>query len=449
MAFVTDKQTIKDLEVFPSKENINSIFDFYNRTSTNGGKEKLYRIINTPIIDPKFLENRKREILFFSELTVDFKLNNRQLDFIEFYLQNRRIPLKTNIIDATKDFLANKIETNSDYYIIAQGILNSTFLLRDIRNFLDELSDSKKPDSLNDNFQFLRNFIEQDRLIKTLQNLPNKYNDFKPIIINRLDNFFRVKCKVEFRKLLDIIYDFDVLIAIGSLLHEEDFVLPEFATSSDQIFEVIDCFHPFLEEPVTNSFKLENGVNLYFITGPNMSGKSTFLKTVGLLIYISHLGFPVPAKHLKTSLFNGLFTTINMSDSLSQGFSHFLTEVKRIKEMSERIKTNDKLVIIMDELFRGTNVKDAYDATLMVIQLLAQIKDCVFIVSSHILEVAEDLKKSQLINFKCFETELVDSKLKYDYKLINSISKERVGLHIIENEGIRSILEDIINRKVN
>ena len=444
MAFKTDTQTLKDLEVFPVKKNASSIFDFYNRTATNGGKEILYRILNTPIVDPVFLENRKREILFFSEVTVDFRLNRRQLDFIEFYLQNRRIPLKANIIDATKDSLVNKIKTNSDYYIIAQGILNSTYLLKDLRSLLDQLKDLEKPDSLNDNYQFLEEYIEQEHLVKILDDLPGKYNDFKPMTINRLDNFFRQKSKNEFRKLLDIIYDFDVFFALGSLIKEDGFKLPEFVQGSDQIFDVADCFHPFLDKPVKNNFKLENGVNLYFITGPNMSGKSTFLKTVGLLIYLSHLGLPVPAKHLKTSLFNGLYTTINISDSLSQGFSHFLTEVKRIKEMSERINTSNNLVIIMDELFRGTNVKDAYDATLMVVKLLAQIKNSVFIISSHILEVAEDLKGSELISFKCFEAELEASQLKYDYKLINGISEERVGLHIMENEGIKSILEALI-----
>ena len=107
-------------------------------------------------------------------------------------------------------------------------------------------------------------------------------------MINKLDFLFRVRKKKEFRKLLDIIYDIDVLQSLSILINQENLTLPEYTSDQKQVFEATDYFHPLLEAPVPNSFSLKNYSNLCFITGPNMSGKSTFLKTVGLLVYLSH-----------------------------------------------------------------------------------------------------------------------------------------------------------------
>jgi DNA mismatch repair protein MutS len=167
------------------------------------------------------------------------------------------------------------------------------------------------------------------------------------------------------------------------------------------------------------------------------------------MIYLSHLGFPVPAKKMTTSLFDGLFTTINLTDNLNIGYSHFYSEVKRVKDLVTKINTDKKLFIIFDELFRGTNVKDAYDASLMIISALAKIKDNLFFISTHILEVAETLDQKDLIMFSCFESDLKDQQPVYDYKLKDGISKERIGLLIIKNEKIPEILDQIIKKQIN
>jgi len=178
-----------------------------------------------------------------------------------------------------------------------------------------------------------------------------------------------------------------------------------------------------------------------------MSGKSTFLKTMGLMIYLSHIGFPVPAKHFKTSVFDGLFTTINLTDSLNLGYSHFYSEVKRVKDIVIKINTKQNLFIIFDELFRGTNVKDAYDASLMIISALAKITDNLFFISTHILEVAETIDNKDSIMFRCFESELKDQQPIYDYKIKDGISSERIGLLIIKNESIPEILDEIVRKQ--
>lgn len=174
-----------------------------------------------------------------------------------------------------------------------------------------------------------------------------------------------------------------------------------------------------------------------------MAGKSTFLKSVGLSIYLSHLGFPVPATRMKTTIYNGIISTINLSDNMNRGYSHFYSEVKRVKETALKIKEKRNLFVIFDELFRGTNVKDAYDASLLILKSFAKITNCTFYISTHITEVAEEIKNISSIQFMYFDSELVDDQPIYNYKLLSGVSHERLGMLILKNEKIIDILDSI------
>src|SRR5450631_842850 len=100
MIFDIDKQTIGDLELFTDKKKGNSIYSIFNRTATVGGQDTLYEMLNNPVSDLEFLQTRKEEINFFFRHDFHLKLYKRQLDYIEYYLKNRRSPLRDNIIDA-------------------------------------------------------------------------------------------------------------------------------------------------------------------------------------------------------------------------------------------------------------------------------------------------------------------------------------------------------------
>ena len=167
-----------------------------------------------------------------------------------------------------------------------------------------------------------------------------------------------------------------------------------------------------------------------------MAGKSTFLKAFGIAVFLAHLGFPVPAASMRTGIFNGIFSTINIADNLHKGYSHFYTEVLRVKSVAEEINRTKKLVVIFDELFRGTNVKDAYDASLAIISAFAKVKDSVFLVSTHIMEVAEQLKKLGNVRFGYFHTVIQGNTFVNNYHLLEGVTEERLGMLIIENEQI-------------
>lgn len=447
MSFNIDKQTLSDLELFSPGGKNQSVFSFYNRVSTPGGQDLLYRIISSPMCDRAFLENRKEEIRFFAGLNLFLKLKKRQVDFIEYYLACKRAPLKNNLIDAAWDRLNNALRATNEYYAIGEGILHLTALTGDLLVFLEGIGNASPPASLAASFDAVVETCRHKTLSAFREIVPADYRKLKARQMNQLDHFFRDSHQEEIRKMLDTVYEIDVLQIFAGLLKEPEFSLPEYSPPDNPVFEVSDAVHPLLENPVSNSVLLQPQNPLCFITGPNMSGKSTFLKTIGLLTYLAHLGIPVPARKLKIPLLNGLFTTINLSDSLSQGFSHFYAEVGRVREMALSIRDHGKLVVVLDELFRGTNVKDAYEGTLLVVNALSQIRGAYFFISTHIVEVAEHLARAEGISFRCFESVLVRNKPVYDYQLKEGVTRERVGMQIIRNEQIETILAEIINKQ--
>ena len=136
MSFRIDKQTESDIELFSQNEKTPSLFGFYNRTETIGGQELLYKVIRTPFSDLSFLENRKAEIEFILNRKDSLQLNKRQIDFVEYYLKIRRIPLRNNLIDAARDSIANKLKSSNDYYVIREGVFHISGILINLKKIV-------------------------------------------------------------------------------------------------------------------------------------------------------------------------------------------------------------------------------------------------------------------------------------------------------------------------
>lgn len=146
---------------------------------------------------------------------------------------------------------------------------------------------------------------------------------------------------------------------------------------------------------------------------------------------------------------NGLVTTINLPDDLKQGLSHYYTEVKRINEVAQILLKHDKMFVIFDELFRGTNVNDAFDASSLIISELTTVKNSFYIISTHIIELAEVLRKFDNVAFQYLDTYFENKKPVFTYQLRKGISKETLGMYIIQNEGIVDILQQASNNSIS
>lgn len=442
MSFEIDSETLNDLEIFTNRSGTQSLFAIFDKTKTEGGTRLLYKIMQEPTSDQQVLVQRRDTISFFYQHNLELLITHHQLDMIDHYLNFNKSCLGPNFIDAIYDHYAYKINPTTDYYIILTGITELIKLLRLLAQFIDKIQSIQPPDCLAPKLLAIKELLNTTALNRHLSS--EKSSRFS---INRLDNVFRNTYKTEVRALLAFVYEVDVLEAIAGIIKKTNWCFPEYRTDQMNEVEMEGLIHPSLVNPIDNDLILSSDTPVVFLTGPNMAGKSSFLKALGIAMYLAHLGFPVPATKMKTPVFKGLITTINLPDDISEGLSHYYSEVKRIKKTASKLLEKGSLFIIFDELFRGTNLKDAFEATLLVTASLSQIKSSKFMVSSHFTELTEDLKKLQGVAFHYFDCIFINNKPKFTYKIKNGVSEERLGMYILLNEGVISTLQKVITKK--
>ena len=166
------------------------------------------------------------------------------------------------------------------------------------------------------------------------------------------------------------------------------------------------------------------------------------MKSFGISVYLAHMGFPVAATSMQFRIQDGMYTSINVPDNINLGYSHFYAEVLRVKKVAIEVSRDKRLVVIFDELFKGTNVKDAFDATLAVTEAIAERKNCAFMVSTHIIEVGQELgKRCNNVTFEYLPTVMKGKLPTYTYKLESGITSDKHGMIIINNEKIIEIIK--------
>jgi DNA mismatch repair ATPase MutS len=244
------------------------------------------------------------------------------------------------------------------------------------------------------------------------------------------------------KRVLAALAELDALISMAEVTRELRFCYPEVLTTDGCGFSIAALHHPVLTEPVPNDIELGGDGRLVFLTGPNMAGKTTLLKAVGIAVYLAHLGMGVPARRMQFTPVSCLMSSINTEDNIRRGYSYYFAEVQRIRDIAQRLATGNRCVVLCDEVFKGTNVHDALDASLAVIRGFAARTTSCFIVSSHLVELVADLVKVPGIRLHCFEAEILDGEPRYDYRLRPGHSNQRLGLLLLERAGV----VDLLNR---
>jgi DNA mismatch repair ATPase MutS len=222
-----------------------------------------------------------------------------------------------------------------------------------------------------------------------------------------------------------------------------DLKFPEFTEQELPMIQSKGLYHLLLENPVAYDLEMNPEHNFLFLTGANMAGKSTLIKAVGSAVFLAHLGMGVPAQEMKLTLFDGLLTNINVVDNIAKGESYFYNEVQRVKNTVQKINNGKKWLVLIDELFKGTNVQDAMKCSLTVIKGLIKIKNSLFILSTHLYEIGDELKSIPNISFRYFETDVNDDQLKFSYQLKEGISNDRLGYVILKREKVVDMLEKL------
>lgn len=149
----------------------------------------------------------------------------------------------------------------------------------------------------------------------------------------------------------------------------------------------------------------------------------------------------VPAKTMRLSQFYGLLSNIQVEDNIIKGESFFFNEVQRVRNTIEKISDGKKWLILIDELFKGTNVQDAMKCSTTVIQGLLKLKTALFILSTHLYEIGDELRRYPNIQFRYFETNVENDQLVFSYHLKEGISNDRMGYFILRKEGVVQMLD--------
>ena len=444
MKFAIDKQTINDLELLDRNRDEKSVFSLFNYTQTSGGKKQLELLFSNPITDIDLLDQRIGVLRYFQRYKPEFATEKESFDFIEYYFQLQNIPSRFSVTDTLLKAFRNQLKPGNEYYIIQRGIHYLVQILVEMHETLSLIDSRDSPFYIRNCREKIMEHLENSPL-KVLLKLKDR-TKFNPLETGRLDYLFRKSHANEVREILEIIYEFDAFTSVVKAAEIHGLSFPEYLEESNAYYAE-GLIHPFLENAVPNNFTFEPGRNVCFLSGPNMAGKSTFLKAMGISVYLSHIGFPVPATRLRISVFNGLLTTINLPDSINKGYSHFLNEVVRVRYIADQINQAGNLFVVFDEIFRGTNVRDAHDASLAVISSFSRLKNSVFAVSTHIVEVAENLLQNNAIFFKCFQANLNQGKPRYEFKIKEGVSDERIGMYILEKEKVIEAIEKGIKKE--
>ncbi|MCH5599278.1 MutS-related protein [Niabella ginsengisoli] len=247
--------------------------------------------------------------------------------------------------------------------------------------------------------------------------------------------------KTEVQELIEIYSRLDAWYSMALAVKKYNLHFPEFVESEHPFFEAKGLYHLLLHNPVPYHLQMSPEHNFLFLTGANMAGKSTLIKSVGSSVFLAHIGMGVPATEMKLTLFDGLISNINVVDNIAKGESFFFNEVQRIKNTVLKINDGKKWLVLIDELFKGTNVEDAMRCSLAVITGLVKVKTSLFILSTHLYEIGEELKDLPTIAFRHFETTVTEEALSFSYQLKEGISKDRLGYVILKREKVVEMLE--------
>lgn len=427
-----DGITLADLQVFDDHGGVVAMFA---RTESSAGRSALHRRIRSP-------RSTLPEIL-------------RVQDAVRFFSQARTLTLlPPALLDSAQRYLGSNIELGSVDSVL-RDILHSGWLPLRERELCRELRDgvSACVELLAASESLARALLASDppKLVRSLSEelleIRQELGVVRPsptlLSAIRTDRRVRVRGKERMKALVGCLAELDALRAMGVTTRERGWVFPEFVDGDRFVLEGEGVYHPFLEDPTGNPVRIAGTEPVVFLTGPNMAGKTTYMRAVGLATLLAQTGMGVPATRFRLTPVEVLLTGLNPSDNLRAGLSFFFAEVLRVKEAAEYLANGRRCLVLFDEVFMGTNVKDALEASLAVISGFARSEESGCVFSSHLTELAEPLADLRRIRFVHFEGNFVDGRATYSYRLRPGVSDQRLGLHLLEEANVPALLERI------
>ncbi|HBQ26257.1 MAG TPA: DNA mismatch repair protein MutS [Syntrophomonas sp.] len=327
------------------------------------------------------------------------------------------------------------------------GVFRNMLLLIESEQFKDDYLSTLKSELYN---QAEPASAGMKRLERISDAIDLRYNPIFYFIFN-LFLFWDFHCAVylerwkaqngnRIRAWFETIGAFEALTSLSVISHiHPEWSFPELQNQGMKIV-ARDLGHPLIhpKKCVRNDIDIDNYSCI--ITGSNMSGKSTLLRTVGVNLVLAYAGAPVCAKEFHCTVFD-IYTSMRVRDDLERNISSFYAELLRIKRMIEAAKKGEPVFFLLDEIFKGTNSRDRHTGARILIKLLSS-EGAVGFVSTHDVELGDLEKEDSRIRNYHFREYYREGKLLFDYKLRKGVSNTRNAIYLMKMAGMDVPEED-------
>ena len=323
--------------------------------------------------------------------------------------------------------LIAKVHAQVDGYLQVLKLINTTeFKSAELQALKAQLSGAEA------------SFEQLELILQKIDNRSNEvgvfiFNSFALIDLTIVRLFLRWQHTYEQRtkEWIDGLNLFDALVSMGNYrLNEDRAVKAEISEENKVVYEAKGLYHPFLgEKAVANDFTIHDH-EYYIVTGANMAGKSTFLRSLGINYLLAMNGLPVFADELKVSVFH-LFTSMRTTDDLTHGISYFNAELLRLKKLLGSLHDDVPSLIILDEILKGTNSLDKLNGSRLFLQYIAE-RNVTGVIATHDLELSkmENEYEGRFHNY-CFEIELGED-ITYSYKITKGVARNQNATYLLK-----------------
>lgn len=435
-----DNTTYEDLSLF-SRQHEYSLFHKLDFARTQAGRDRLLEMFGSPMskLDDIHATQQTLRIMLDRLDRWPTAISNGTIMVMEKFYETAidDIPQGMNLPAA----LGYKLFHSADYAMVRYSVVHFADFARGMDQLVRLLDDPGCPRLLRELLDRARRLLDPDVLQAMVKTQPGV--KFNAIQVIHFGYYVRTRFKTAMQALIEIHSRLDAWYSMATAVRRYRLSFPVFVDQTDPYIEATSLYHLLVPQAVSYDIRLDKDTNFLFLTGANMAGKSTFIRAVGVVVFLSHLGMGVPAASMRLSLFDGILSNINVVDDLSKGESFFFNEVQRIRNTIEKITGQKKWLVLIDELFKGTNMQDAIKCSTTVIKGLIRIRKSLFILSTHLYEIGDDLKGYPNILFRYFETNVVNDQLEFSYQLKDGISNDRIGYLILKREKVVEMLEKL------
>ncbi len=410
--------------------DLEGLVRLFDKTLNKHSFESLRSLFYNPPYNIDEISARQRDLrILMSKRDVLQSYTYTPIDFNEVYqFLNHEVELRETGLDRLF-FL------NTRNPALPEGkIIQAALFLNRISRFLREIEDRAFSSFFKEKIAYLQAFSSSLNTINLLESWSAK--KLAASDIRRANNLLAGKKeRKETTRFYEYFVQVESYISIAFSVPGLGFNFPELA--EDEL-RLSGCYFPLLEDPVKNDFVKRN--NIVLLTGANMSGKSTFLKSVSACVYFGNLGLPVPASEAVVPMIDDFLLSINHKDNLKKGYSHFMAELMDLKEIIIKAGSGRRCFAVFDEIFSGTNNSDAVEILSATVNGLGAFDKSFFIISTHLNEAELQIAGAEIDAYH-LECRLTDKNPVYSYRIREGWSDIKVGCILYESVGISALLQ--------